>query len=57
MAEASLLSQKASMLEQDNFKVMLDLQWEEAGGARAHFTAHMLQNMVERLCPEEDPAD
>ncbi len=34
---------------------MLDLQREEAGGA--HSTAHMLQNMVEQLCPEEDPTD
>jgi len=29
MAEASLMSQKAAKLEQDNFNAMLDLQREE----------------------------
>jgi len=62
MAEASLLSQKAAMLEQDNFKAILDLQREEAALSKVQkmeesklnmeerrSTAHLLQKMVERL--------
>jgi len=84
MAEASLLSQKAAVQEQANFKAMLELQREEnevrknetklrneeAKLARdecvqamqlsyeeCSATTKLLQKMVERLCPEEDPAD
>jgi hypothetical protein len=70
MTEASLLLQKATMLEQDIFKAMLDLQREEAALSKGqqmeelklnveerHSTAHLLQKMVERLCPEDDPMD
>ena len=84
MAEASLLSQKAAVQEQANFKAMLELQHEEnevrknemklsneeAKLARdervqamqlnyeeCSATTKLLQKMVERLCPEEDPAD
>jgi hypothetical protein len=70
MAEASLMSQKAAMLEQDNFKAMLDLQREEAALTKEtqmaemqlnveeqRSTTKLFQQMVERLCPEEDPTD
>ncbi len=59
MAEASLLSQKAAILEQDNFKAMLNLQREEAALSKEehHATTHLLQKMIEQLSPEEDPTD
>jgi hypothetical protein len=84
MAKASLLSQKAAVQEQANFRAMLELQREknelrknevklsnkEAKLARdkriqamqmsyeeRSATTKLLQKMVERLCPEEDPAD
>ena len=101
MAEASLLSQKAALQEQENFKRMLqlqkkelDLRKEEAkqsiaevtiareqrameviiaqeqqtmevkvwakevqlGYEECSCTTKLLQKMMERLCPEEDPA-
>ena len=77
MAEASLLSQKAALLEQDNFKTMLTLQKEESQSQAQESTLErdqhlkelqlnheerksttmLLQKMVERLCPEEDPTE
>jgi hypothetical protein len=48
MAEASLLSQKAAMLEQDNFKAILDLQREEAALSKVQKMEESKLNMEER---------
>jgi hypothetical protein len=45
IAEASLMSQKAAMLEQDNFKAMLDLQREEAALTEETRMAEMQLNV------------
>jgi hypothetical protein len=68
IAEDSLLSQKAALKE--NFQTLLELQMKEMGlswaerskGAKLNRTkrensAKVLQKVVERLCPEEDPTE
>jgi hypothetical protein len=84
MAEASLLSQKAAVQEQENSKALLDLQKEEnqlrkeelkhsieeskldreehkrqmqLGYEERSCTTKLLQKMVERPCPQENPAE
>ncbi len=70
MAEASLLSQRAALKEAENFQSLLELQTKEMELSRAERSeearlnraerensAKVLQKVVERLCPEEDPTD
>jgi hypothetical protein len=70
MAEASLRSQRAALREAENFQSLLELQTKEMELSRAERSeearlnraerensAKVLQKVVERLCPEEDPTD
>jgi hypothetical protein len=73
MAEASLLSQKATLKKADNVNEKLALQRDRINQAKAdqenwqeemhltridgESTAKVLQKTVYKLCPEEDPTD
>jgi len=73
MAEASLLSQKAALKEANNFEALIALQKEELslrqetvrsnslekqmGYEERKSTSLVLQKIVEKLCPDQDPTD
>jgi hypothetical protein len=73
MAEASLLSQKAALKEANNFEALIALQKEELslrqetarsnslekqmGYEERKSTSLVLQKIVDKLCPDQDPTD
>jgi hypothetical protein len=73
MAEASLLSQKAALKEATNFEALIALQKDELmlrqevelsnrlekqmGYEERKSTSLVLQRIVEKLCPDEDPTE
>jgi hypothetical protein len=73
MAEASLLSQKAALKEAANFEALIALQKDELmlrqevemsnrlekqmGYEERKSTSLVLQRIVEKLCPDEDPTE